>query len=223
MSKKWFAVSFFLLAFILTACLEDVPTSSNNDGQTPAIISIVADPIAIMPGDTSVVSVDVSNDDPDSISLTYQATGGTITGLGRQAIFIADSTEGVAWVTVTLDDGQGNASTGSATINVTQSIPIVSVAVELLESGSSANKCLVFSGVPSESLIFLRIQIVNPIDEQFEVIGDPVIPVLANQRFPLQLAGQCFTLHSGTYEFTFTLQRNQNDESFAFNTSYIQP
>ena len=223
MRKKWFGIAFLLLPFIVVACLEDISTGSGNENPVLRLAEISVEPLSILPGDSSVVTVSVANGDLATLNITYDATGGTIAGSGAQAIFTADTIEGQAWVMVTLNDSQGNVISGSANIHVTNTIPLVAIGVQLLDSGTSGGKCMVFTAVPSENLIFLRVLVTNPIDEEIEISGNPAVPVLANNRFSIQLAGQCFSFHSGTYSFDFTLQRNLNEASFTLNATYVQP
>lgn len=223
MRRTWIG-SILMASFLkLVACGTDIQTNSNAEIGRPQLAAIDATPFTIMPDDTSIITIRVLGADINTLTISYEATGGIIEGAGTQVLFIAGSTEGVAWITVTVDDGRGNISSGSATIRIVQDQPIMSVGVQVLDASSAEGQCLVFSALPAETLFFLRVVIENPVGQTFEVSGSATIPVPANQPFPLQFEGQCYTLHKGTYNLTFTLQRATDANSFAFNTTHVQP
>ncbi|MFQ5637351.1 MAG: Ig-like domain-containing protein [bacterium] len=223
MRKIWFANSLVTLVWIFVACGTDIPTNNSNENTNPQLVAIIAEPFTVMPGDTSVITIRVLNADINNLTISYEATAGTITGSGAQVTFIADSIEGVAWITVTVTDDQGNTLTGAATINIAATQPVMSIGAQVLEASGTANQCLVFSALPAETLFFLRVLIENPVGQTFEITGSVITPVPANQPFPLQFEGQCYSLLQGAYNFTFTLQRSAQSNSFAHKTTHVQP
>lgn len=216
-------VTLTFLAILFGACGTDVPTNSRPPLSRAELAEIAVRPLTIAPGDSSVVTIRVLGGVLDTLMVTYEVDRGRIEGSGGRAVYRADSTEGVAWITVTLTGNQGSVTNGQATVNVFKEEPIMSVGVQALQASSVVGKCLLFSAVPSETLFFLRALIENPVGQTFEILGSPTLPAGAHQPVPLQEAGQCYTLQSGTWNFQFTLQRVNEQGSFVFNVAHIQP
>jgi len=147
------------------------------------------------------------NASPDILDVTFTATGGSIRDLGAAAIFTAGATEGVAWVTVTVDLGGGNTTTGSASIGIAQVQATLSVAVQVLDALIDDSQCLVFGALAADTLEIIGGEVQNPDGQVFSIpgLGTVLTPVtfFPGDTFPLQSQGSCYTKSSGEYIFTF--------------------
>ena len=205
---KALRLNVFLLSIIVySGCLSENPVTSNEVDQTPKLSAIIADPISIMPGDSSIITIQMLNASPDTLDVTFAATGGSIRDVGAAAIFTAGATEGVAWVTVTVDLGGGNTTTGSASIGIAQVQLPISVAVQVLDALNSDSQCLVFTALAADTLGIVGGAVQNPDGQVFSIpgIGTVLTPVtfFPGDAFPLQLQGSCYEQSSGEYIFTF--------------------
>ena len=196
-----------LSIIVYSGCLSENPVISNEPDQTPKLSAIIADPISIMPGDSSIITIQMLNVSPDTLDVTFAATGGSIRDVGAAAIFTAGAAEGVAWITVTVDLGGGNTITGSASIGIAQVQPTLSVAVQVLDALNDDSQCLVFTAVAADTLEIFGGEVQNPDGQVFSIpgIGSVLTPVtfFPGDTFPLQSQGSCYTKSSGEYIFTF--------------------
>lgn len=88
----------------------------------PVIINLTANPSSVSPGGTSTIicfAIDVGG---DTLTYSWTATDGIISGSGGQVIWTAPSTEGTYKITVSVSDSKASAVTDSVTITVS-SIP----------------------------------------------------------------------------------------------------
>ena len=94
----------------------------------PRIDWLRADPTSVPPGGTSTLLVTAEDPDfGDSLTYSWSASGGTITGGGFklpfEAIWTAPPVPGVYTVTVTVSDGRGGQTSASVPITVTAPPP----------------------------------------------------------------------------------------------------
>lgn len=88
----------------------------------PVIISLTANPSSVSPGGTSTITCFATDADGDTLTYSWTAIDGTISGSGSQVTWTAPSTEGTYNVTVSVSDSKASAVTDSVTITVS-SIP----------------------------------------------------------------------------------------------------
>lgn len=193
----------------ISGCLSENPVTSNQVDQTPKLSAIIADPISIMPGDSSIITVQTLNASPDTLNITYDATGGSLRSNGGVAIFTAGDSEGVAWVNVTVDFGDGSMTTGSASISIAQVQPIISIGVQVLDQSGTDSQCLVFTALAGDTLEITGGEVQNPGGQVFSIpdIGNVLTPTqfLPGDTFPLQSQLGCYTQSSGDYVFRFNV------------------
>lgn len=109
----------FLAAAVLFcgACTSRNPVNSSetpkepkpNQNQNPRVTSVMADPASLSPGQQAAITVAAYDPDNDTLSYSYSATGGTISGSEPYTTFVAGSA-GTGYVTVTVEDGRGGIS-----------------------------------------------------------------------------------------------------------------
>ena len=97
-------------------------TISVVSNQDPQILSLVAEPVTVLPQGKSIITCVANDPDGDVLSYSWGATAGTITGVGNTATWIAPDREGEFTITVTVDDGEGgqNAADVSVAVSLTQ-------------------------------------------------------------------------------------------------------
>jgi len=104
--------------------------------QRPVVSSIIAEPATLERGETSKITCVASDPDGDTLTYTWEATGGTITGTENIATWEAPSVGGEFVISVSVNDGKGGVTESSCRIVV--QIPEVTVILTPLpdESGS---------------------------------------------------------------------------------------
>lgn len=92
-----------------------------------------ATPSSILAGASSTISVTASDPDGDTLSYSWSATGGTISGTTSSVTYTAPSTAGTYTIFVTVSDSKG----GSATGNVSVTITTITKTVQKIATGSN--------------------------------------------------------------------------------------
>lgn len=100
-------------AFIFSSCKKNT---------SPVVTSVVVNPAAVDPGQTTTVSVTASDADSDPLSYAYVVNGGAVNGTGPMVQWIAPSVSGAYSVSVTVTDGEGGSAMGNAALTVNQVI-----------------------------------------------------------------------------------------------------
>jgi iron complex transport system substrate-binding protein len=101
-----------------------IPTPTSTTTPTPLpnnqpeITSLKASPSSVHPGGTSIVTCIASDPDDDTLTYTWSATGGTISGLGSVVTWIAPTVTGNFIVSATAADGIAGTSTRSCYLTV---------------------------------------------------------------------------------------------------------
>ncbi len=103
--------------------------------EPPAISSLTADEKSVIPSGSCQVRCIASDPDGDSLSHIWSASGGSISGGGSVATWIAPDAPGVYTVTVEVTDGRGGEATTQLTIDVVVNHPpvIESLTTQALE------------------------------------------------------------------------------------------
>jgi hypothetical protein len=90
-----------------------------NTNHPPTITSVVANPTSVSTGAVSTITCNASDPDGDTLSYTWSATGGTISGTGSQVNWTAPSSSGTYTITCTVSDGKGGTASSSVNVTVT--------------------------------------------------------------------------------------------------------
>ena len=108
---------------IPTPTLATTPTPLPNS--QPEITSLKAYPSSVHPGGTSAITCVAIDPDDDTLTYTWSATGGTISGLGSIVTWIAPTVTGNFIVSATAADGIAGTATRSCYITVSAApVPI---------------------------------------------------------------------------------------------------
>lgn len=104
--------------------------------QRPVVTSITAEPATLEREETSTITCVASDPDGDTLTYTWEASGGTVTGTGNIVTWKAPSDAGEFVISVSVDDAKGGIAESSCRIVV--GIPEVTVILTPLpdESGS---------------------------------------------------------------------------------------
>ncbi|MFW6125695.1 MAG: helical backbone metal receptor [Chloroflexota bacterium] len=94
-----------LLLFALLLVVALATACASND--TPAVTSLTAHPPSLLPGETTDMTCVASDPDGDTLTYSWSADDGTISGVGSQVNWIAPGDAGTYAITVTVSDGQG--------------------------------------------------------------------------------------------------------------------
>ena len=84
----------------------------------PVITSVTANPSTVGSGGRSTITCVASDPDGDSLSYTWEATGGSVPSSGNPVIWTAPSAPGSYTIKVTVADGRGGTARGSCVVNV---------------------------------------------------------------------------------------------------------
>jgi len=87
--------------------------------QNPMISSLTANPTSVSPCAVSTITCTASDPDGDTLTYTWTATGGIISGSGSSINWTAPSTAGTYTITCTISDGKGGSDTKNVNIIVT--------------------------------------------------------------------------------------------------------
>jgi len=86
--------------------------------QSPTISSLTANPSSVSPNRTSTITCSASDPDGNTLTYSWTATGGAISGTGSQVTLTAPSTEGIYTITCAVDDGNGGTDKKSVNLEV---------------------------------------------------------------------------------------------------------
>jgi hypothetical protein len=137
------AITFSLLQ--LTSC------SKENENSTPSVTILKMEPSTIHANGIVNVTVAASDPDQDKLTISYQVTGGTVTGSSTQAFWTVPATEGQYKITATADDGKGGKASNEMTITVNAPVTQISGIAEVQGGGAdlSGAKVFLFNGYPT--------------------------------------------------------------------------
>ena len=106
-----------LVVVVISYC--DAPTRSDTRNTAPVITSLIADTSSVVSGGTGTISCTATDADGDTLSYTWSATRGSISGSGSIVTYTAPSTEGTDTVTCVVADGEGGTDDEVVFIQVT--------------------------------------------------------------------------------------------------------
>ena len=112
-----------LLVACTTARLQPAPATApvngHIEGNRPPTVTAGADPTTIGPGGQVTLSSEVYDPDGDHLTLRWSAPAGTFTNpTGSRTYWTAPSTAGSITITMTVDDGRGEATKATVTVTV---------------------------------------------------------------------------------------------------------
>jgi len=84
----------------------------------PLITSLSASLATVAPGGSSTITCVASDPDGDTLTYTWSASGGTISGTGSSVTWVAPGVEGTYNISVTVDDGRGGTDTSATPVVV---------------------------------------------------------------------------------------------------------
>jgi hypothetical protein len=115
---------------------QDSITLSVVANHDPQVLSLVANPAAVLPQGRSTITCVATDPDGDVLNYRWTASDGSITGAGDTVTWMAPDREGEFTITVAVDDGKGGQN--GAHVSVTASLPEKTVTLTLLpnESGT---------------------------------------------------------------------------------------
>jgi len=92
-----------------------IPTTNQTTNHAPTITSTSANQTTVNAGWQVTISTVASDIDGDTLTYSYSATGGTITGSSANVVWTAPTTNGTYTITVTVSDGK---LTTTGTVNI---------------------------------------------------------------------------------------------------------
>ena len=113
-----------------TSCIITVVTN-----QRPTVSSLTADPETLQPEETATITCDASDPDGDTITYSWSATGGNISGTGNIITWEAPDVVGEFVISVSLDDGKEEGITESS-YRMEVAIPSITAVLEPIEGES---------------------------------------------------------------------------------------
>ena len=118
---RWTVLALVVVAMVTTgAC-------GKAANEAPVITSLTANPVSVVPGETSNITCVASDPDDDTLTYSWTVTGGTISGVGSTVTWIAPSVAGTFTISVTVDDGEGGTDTGTVSVPVVVATGSISV------------------------------------------------------------------------------------------------
>lgn len=84
----------------------------------PSITSLTPSATSVLPEDSCTIGCIATDPGGDTLSYSWSASGGTITGTGSTVTWTAPAAEGIYTISVTVSDGKGGEDSASCTITV---------------------------------------------------------------------------------------------------------
>ncbi|HEX7364178.1 MAG TPA: PKD domain-containing protein [Dehalococcoidia bacterium] len=108
--------------------------------QSPIISSFTASPSGVLFGGTALLTCIASDPDGDQLRYSWEASAGSITGVGNKVTWIAPSKSGTYNVTVIVSDGSGGETRGDVALTVTAAMNTVTISPVAQETGTVDSK-----------------------------------------------------------------------------------
>ena len=86
--------------------------------QLPVIDSVTAEPATLQPGETSTVTCNARDPEGETLTYTWSASGGTVSGVGKVITWAAPAVTGEFSISVLVDDGKDGVTEGNVRIVV---------------------------------------------------------------------------------------------------------
>lgn len=132
-TQKW--TQLVVLGLIVLTMLAGA-ACGGSENEAPIITSLTASPDTVVPGDTSTIACEARDPDSDTLTYSWTATGGTISGVGSTVTWIAPSVGGTFTINVTVDDGEGGTDTGAVAVPVLVLFTTGSISVKSNPTGA---------------------------------------------------------------------------------------
>jgi hypothetical protein len=104
--------------------------------QAPKISSLSANPSGVLYGGSTRVTCIASDPDGDAVRYSWEASGGSITGVGDKVTWIAPSKGGSYNISVIVSDGKGGETTGNVMVTVSTTSNTVTIPPVAQETGT---------------------------------------------------------------------------------------
>ncbi len=114
-----------------------VKVSSN---RPPVVSSVTASPSSLKQSESSTVTCSATDPDNNTLTYTWEAAGGSVSGSGSTATWKAPAADGSFTIKVTVNDGKGGQASGSVTITVQNPKNAITLIPLPGESGSVDDK-----------------------------------------------------------------------------------
>ncbi|UCF64882.1 MAG: laminin G, partial [bacterium] len=116
------AITYQLDQMLVDGVVVDFHSGQVISNYPPRIKSVSALPELVLLGQTSAVYCTATDREGDSLSYSWSANGGVITGIGTEVNWNAPSQQGIYQISCTVDDNQGGWDTASVNIQVVEQI-----------------------------------------------------------------------------------------------------
>lgn len=113
--KIIFAIGVLFVSFVVV-----LSSCSKEDNNAPTVTEVNVSPETVATGGSAVVTVTATDPDGDALVYTYIVTGGSVSGNGAMADWMAPDTPGAYSITVSVNDGNGGTATGIGNLTVIQ-------------------------------------------------------------------------------------------------------
>lgn len=104
--------------------------------QAPIISSFTASPSGVLFAGTALLTCVASDPDGDPVTYSWEASAGSITGVGNKVTWVAPEKSGTFNVTVIVSDGKGGESRGNVALTVSAAMNTVTIQTVAQETGT---------------------------------------------------------------------------------------
>jgi hypothetical protein len=164
-------------ALALAAGCSDEATGPGN--RAPGT-GLEADPGTVDPSGTSSITSTATDPDGDALSYAWNADAGTISGTGATITWTAPLAAGSYEVSVTVDDGQGHATSDTVGVEVRSATLLMKSRDGVVAVGMDASSFILYSSFVEVEVLGTRIFVgpanVRELDHSGNVIGGPGTP-----------------------------------------------
>lgn len=120
MVRLTFIISFLILSFLFSSCVQPVePEEGSGNNNPPVIYSFTAEQLALSVGQTTALKVEASDPNGDKLTYNWYVLLGDIIGDGPKVLYSAAyCCAGINQITVTVKDSKGASASKSLNIFV---------------------------------------------------------------------------------------------------------
>lgn len=108
--------------------------------QNPQITSLLANPLVIGPGDSSLITCIADDPDGDTVKYSWKCSDGNISGVGNKITWFAPNKGGTFNIIVAISDGKGGETQGNVSITVAIATKTITINVIPEETGTVNSK-----------------------------------------------------------------------------------